>query len=351
MSRQRAPLVISSQRLSLLGDSLQSSITPESHLLAFQQRRRLLASGLLLPPAIAAAASPWSAAQAVPASAGGAAATSTGLARPVPLAATLNPAYSVLEKPTPESDVTGYNNFYEFGTGKSDPARSAPDRPKIQPWTLRVTGLVNKPRTLSLDDILKLGPVEERVTRLRCVEGWSMVVPWAGIPLASLLRQADPQGSAKYVEFVTLADRSTMPGLRSPVLDWPYREGLRLDEALHPLAFLATGVYGKTLPAQNGAPIRLVMPWKYGFKSAKSIVEIRLLEKQPVSSWERAAPQEYGFYANVNPEVAHPRWSQATERRIGEGGLFSKRLPTQMFNGYASQVASLYTGLDLRRYY
>lgn len=349
MPRAPSPLVLTSQRRELLGDSLQQQLTAESDFQAFQQRRRLVAGGLLVPSAIALA--PFSSAHAVPASGSGPAASSEGLVRQIPLATTLNPAFSVLEKPTPEKDVIGYNNFYEFGTGKSDPARSAPDRLRIQPWTLKITGLVQKPLTLSLEDLLRLGPVEERITRLRCVEGWSMVVPWAGVPLATLLKQAEPLGSARFVEFITLADRSTMPGLRSPVLDWPYREGLRLDEALHPLTFMATGVYGKTLPAQNGAPIRLVVPWKYGFKSAKSIVEIRLLDKQPVSSWERAAPQEYGFYANVNPEVAHPRWSQATERRIGEGGLFAKRLPTLPFNGYASQVASLYTGLDLRRYY
>jgi len=239
--------------------------------------------------------------------------------------------------------VTTYNNFYELGTDKSDPADNI-HRLKPSPWTLRIEGLVNKPRRLGIDELLKLVPPEERVYRMRCVEGWSMVIPWVGIPLGSLLKLVDPQGSAKYVEFVSHYDRATMT---RGVLDWPYTEGLRLDEARHPLTLLAVGLYGEVLPVQNGAPVRLVVPWKYGFKGAKSLVAIRLVEQQPVSAWMKAAPSEYGFYANVNPDVDHPRWSQATERRIGE---FTKR-KTLMLNGYAEQVGSLYAGMDLRRFY
>jgi sulfoxide reductase catalytic subunit YedY len=210
---------------------------------------------------------------------------------------------------------------------------------------------VGKPRTFDLDDLLKLSALEERVYRLRCVEGWSMVIPWVGYSLSALLRQVEPLGSAKFVEFHTLADRETMPGLKSSVLGWPYVEGLRLDEAQHPLTLLTLGMYGEVLPNQNGAPVRMVVPWKYGFKSGKSIVKIRLVDKQPATAWNVAAPQEYGFYSNVNPDVPHPRWSQASERRIGEGGLLAKRLKTQMFNGYAAQVGQLYAGMDLRRFY
>jgi sulfoxide reductase catalytic subunit YedY len=255
-------------------------------------------------------------------------------------------AYTPGEDKTPYKDVTTYNNFYEFGTDKSDPAANAGSL-RIRPWTVAVEGEVRKPRTWDIDALLKLAPLEERVYRLRCVEGWSMVIPWIGFPLAELLRRAEPTGRAKYVEFVTLNDPAQMPGQRSRVLDWPYVEGLRLDEAMHPLTLMAVGLYGEVLPNQNGAPIRLVVPWKYGFKSAKSIVKIRLLEKQPVSSWMRANPEEYGFYSNVNPQVDHPRWSQAKERRIGE---FFKR-DTLMFNGYASQVAQLYRGMDLRKFF
>jgi len=210
-----------------------------------------------------------------------------------------------------------------------------------------VEGLVHKPQRFDLDSLLKLAPMEERIYRLRCVEGWSMVIPWVGWPLAELLKKVEPQSSAKYVEFISLADRKQMPGVNSGVLEWPYREALRLDEALHPLTLLAFGMYGEVLPNQNGAPVRLVVPWKYGFKSAKSIVTIRLVDKLPTPSWVQANPREYGFYSNVNPKVDHPRWSQATERRIGEDGLFAKKRPTLMFNGYESQVASLYAGLDL----
>ena len=252
------------------------------------------------------------------------------------------------DKVAPWKDATTYNNFYEFGTDKSDPYNEA-HLLITSPWQVRVEGLVNKPTTFDIDDLRRLAPIEERIYRLRCVEGWSMVIPWLGYSLSNLIAKVQPQGSAKYVAFQTLADRETMPGLRYGGLDWPYSEGLRLDEAMHPLTLLTLGMYGKTLPNQSGAPVRLVVPWKYGFKSAKSIVTIRLTEKQPKTAWNEAAPHEYGFYSNVNPAVNHPRWSQATERRLGEGGLFAKRLETQLFNGYADEVGQLYAGMDLRR--
>jgi len=252
------------------------------------------------------------------------------------------------DKVAPWKDATTYNNFYEFGTDKSDPYNEA-HRLITSPWQVRVEGLVNKPTTFDIDDLRRLAPIEERIYRLRCVEGWSMVIPWLGYSLSNLIAKVQPQGSAKYVAFQTLADRETMPGLRYGGLDWPYSEGLRLDEAMHPLTLLTLGMYGKTLPNQSGAPVRLVVPWQYGFKSAKSIVTIRLTEKQPKTAWNEAAPHEYGFYSNVNPAVNHPRWSQATERRLGEGGLFAKRLETQLFNGYADEVGQLYAGMDLRR--
>ena len=255
-----------------------------------------------------------------------------------------------MEKPTAYADATSYNNFYEFGTSKSDPAATAGSL-KPRPWTVAVEGEVRKPKVFDLDELLGIAPMEDRSYRLRCVEGWSMVIPWVGWSLAELIRRVEPTGNAKYVEFVSLADRAQMPGLRSGVLDWPYVEGLRMDEAMQPLALLAFGLYGELLPNQNGAPVRLVVPWKYGFKSAKSIVRIRFVEKQPQTSWELAAPREYGFYSNVNPTVDHPRWSQATERRIGEDGLFAKRRPTTMFNGYEAQVAQLYAGMDLKKFY
>ncbi len=255
-----------------------------------------------------------------------------------------------MERPTTYGDATSYNNFYEFGTGKSDPAARA-DTLKPRPWTVSVEGEVKKPRSFDLDELLKLAPMEDRIYRLRCVEGWSMVLPWVGYSLAELVRRVEPTGNAKYVEFVTLADRAQMPGLRSGVLDWPYVEGLRMDEAMHPLTLLAFGLYGEVLPHQNGAPLRLAVPWKYGFKSAKSIVKIRFVERMPRTSWAEAAPSEYGFYSNVNPNVDHPRWSQATERRIGEDGLFQKKRPTTMFNGYEAQVGSLYAGMDLKKYF
>ncbi|WP_377157516.1 protein-methionine-sulfoxide reductase catalytic subunit MsrP [Roseateles sp. UC29_93] len=257
---------------------------------------------------------------------------------------------TVMEKLTAYKDVTSYNNFYEFGTDKSDPAENAHTL-KPRPWSVVIEGECAKPGRFGLDDLLKVAPMEERVYRLRCVEGWSMVIPWVGYSLAELLKKAEPTGKAKYVEFTTLADKAQMPGVRSGVLDWPYVEGLRLDEAMHPLTLMAFGLYGEVLPNQNGAPLRLVVPWKYGFKSAKSIVKIRFVEKQPVSSWTKAAQQEYGFFSNVNPQVDHPRWSQASERRIGEDGLFAKRRPTLMFNGYEAQVGQLYAGMDLKKNY
>ncbi len=256
----------------------------------------------------------------------------------------------VMDKPTAHKDATSYNNFYEFGTDKSDPARRAGSL-KTDPWSVEIEGLIKKPGRYLLEDLMKWGAMEERIYRLRCVEGWSMVIPWVGYSLADLIRRVEPQASAKFVEFVTLADEKTMPGVRSSVLDWPYVEGLRLDEAMHPLTLLAFGMYGEVMPKQNGAPLRLVVPWKYGFKSGKSLVKIRFVEKQPVSSWTRAAPQEYGFYSNVNPSVDHPRWSQATERRIGEDGLLAKKRKTLMFNGYEAQVGQLYAGMDLKKFF
>jgi len=265
------------------------------------------------------------------------------------LAARTNVALSTDEKQTPFKDAAGYNNFYEFGLDKGDPAENAHTL-RTRPWTVRIEGEVKKPLTLDIDSLLKLAPLEERVYRLRCVEGWSMVIPWVGYSLSNLLKQVEPTGNAKFVEFTTLADAKQMPGLRSGVLDWPYVEGLRIDEAMHPLTMLTMGMYGQVLPNQNGAPVRLVVPWKYGFKSAKSLVRIRLLSRQPKTAWNDMAPREYGFFSNVNPNVDHPRWSQASERRIGESGLFAPKRKTLMFNGY-DQVSSLYTGLDLKRYF
>jgi methionine sulfoxide reductase catalytic subunit len=256
-----------------------------------------------------------------------------------------------MEKLTDYKDATSYNNFYEFGTDKGDPVRNAGSL-KTRPWTVEVEGLVKKPGKYGIEDLLKLSAQEERIYRLRCVEGWSMVIPWVGYSLAELIKRVEPQGNAKYVEFVTLADPKTMPYVGSRVLDWPYVEGLRMDEAMHPLTLLTFGMYGEVLPNQNGAPVRIVVPWKYGFKSAKSIVKIRFVEKEPGTAWNKAAAQEYGFYSNVNPNVDHPRWSQATERRIGDGsGLFAKRHKTLMFNGYEAQVGQLYAGMDLKKFY
>jgi len=251
--------------------------------------------------------------------------------------------FSTTEEQTPWKKATSYNNFYEFGTSKDDPARRAGSL-RTKPWSVAIEGEVAKPGRVPLEDLLRPHPLEERTYRLRCVEAWSMVIPWVGIPLGDVLRRFEPTSQAKFVEFTTLYDPEQMPGQRRRVLDWPYVEGLRIDEAMHPLCLLAVGMYGRVLPNQNGAPIRLVVPWKYGFKSIKSIVRIRLAREQPTSSWMRSAPNEYGFYANVNPEVDHPRWSQARERRIGD---FLKR-PTLPFNGYAEEVAGLYRGMDLR---
>ena len=315
-----------------------SDITPEG---AYLQRRQWLMG-------LAAAGIGWASRDAW--------AQAGGTVPPGKHAALMGRASSVagassVEKLTRYEDLSGYNNFYEFGTDKSDPARYAGTL-KPRPWTVAVEGLVNKPGQFDLDSLLKLAPMEERIYRLRCVEGWSMVIPWVGYSLSELIKRVEPQGSAKFVEFVTLADRQQMPGLRSNVLGWPYVEGLRLDEAQHPLTLLAFGLYGEVLPNQNGAPLRLVVPWKYGFKSGKSLVKIRFVEQMPRTAWNVAAPQEYGFYSNVNPQVSHPRWSQATERRIGEdGGLFAKRRPTLMFNGYEPQVGQLYAGMDLRKFY
>jgi sulfoxide reductase catalytic subunit YedY len=248
------------------------------------------------------------------------------------------------DKLTPYEDITGYNNYYEFGTGKDDPSRNA-GRLKTRPWKIEVAGEVKRPATYDLDDFLKPYTPIERVYRLRCVEAWSMVIPWLGIPLRDIIDRMEPTSKAKFVEFTTLYDPQQMPGQRSQILQWPYVEGLRMDEARHPLTLIVTGLYGKPVPNQNGAPLRLIVPWKYGFKGGKSLVKIRFTEQQPITTWNIAAPNEYGFYANVNPEVDHPRWSQARERRVGE---FFKR-KTLMFNGYGDQVASLYTGMDLRR--
>ncbi len=299
-----------------------SDITPES---VYRQRRKFiqagtaLTAGMLLPE------------------------TSRASAR---LIAAHNSRYSTTETLTSYKNVTNYNNYYEFGTDKSDPAANAQGL-KTRPWTVRIDGEVKHPKVWDIDALIKAFPLEERIYRMRCVEGWSMVIPWLGFPLASLIRQAEPTGNAKYVEFTTLDDPAKMPGQRRAVLDWPYVEGLRLDEAMHPLTLLAVGLYGQTLPNQNGAPIRLVVPWKYGFKGAKAIVRVRFTEQQPQTAWARSVPSEYGFYANVNPAVDHPRWSQAKERRIGE---FFKR-DTLPFNGYGEQVASLYRGMDLRKYF
>jgi sulfoxide reductase catalytic subunit YedY len=268
-----------------------------------------------------------------------------------PLKAAPNPMYRLQEPPTPFKDVSTYNNYYEFGTGKDDPARLAGSF-KPRPWSVKVDGLVAKPKTFDIDELMRLAPLEERIYSLRCVEAWSMIIPWIGFPLAALLKRVEPTAQAKYVAFTTLLDPAQFPAQKKGLLsfaslEWPYTEGLRLDEALHPLTLLTMGLYGQVLPNQNGAPIRVVVPWKYGFKSAKSLVRISLVDKEPKTAWNTAAPQEYGFYSNVNPSVDHPRWSQATERRIGE----FRRRKTLMFNGYAEQVGSMYSGMDLKKYY
>ena len=276
---------------------------------------------------------------------------------PAPPGTTVSPAlarsgFRTAEEPTRYQDVTTYNNFYEFGTGKADPSRAARTL-RTSPWTVAVGGACAKPGKLSLDDLVKGLTAQERVYRLRCVEGWSMVIPWLGVPLGDVLKQFQPMSKAKYVAFTTLADPRQMPGLAYRSINWPYREGLRIDEAMHPLTLLATGLYGKPLPQQNGAPLRLVVPWKYGFKSIKSIVAIDFVEKRPATAWNDLQPHEYGFFSNVNPGVDHPRWSQKTERRIAgtASKLFAERIPTRIFNGYADQVAGLYAGMDLKRWF
>ncbi len=265
------------------------------------------------------------------------------------LTAARNEKYSVNERPTAYEDATSYNNFYEFGTDKSDPARYAGSL-RTMPWSVSIGGEAEISGSFTLEDILKPHALEERVYRLRCVEAWSMVIPWIGFPLGDLLQRFKPTSKARYVAFRTLKDMTQMRGQRESVLDWPYTEGLRMDEAMHPLALLTVGMYGRVLPNQDGAPLRIVVPWKYGFKSIKSIVSIQFTDRPPRTSWAVAAPEEYGFYANVNPAVDHPRWSQASERRIGDG-LFAQRHPTLPFNGYGAEVASLYSGMDLRRYF
>ena len=268
---------------------------------------------------------------------------------PASLAACSNAEGAQGDEPNTLDEITSYNNFYEFGTGKSDPAENAPKTLRVRPWTVQIDGLCARPGRYAFDDLVKPYRTEHRTYRFRCVEAWSMVIPWDGIPLRDVIARARPQPSARFVEFTTLMDPEQMPGQRRQVLEWPYVEGLRMDEATHPLALLATGIYGKPLPAQNGAPLRLVVPWKYGFKSIKSIVRIRFTAQQPRTAWNVAAPSEYGFFANVNPQVDHPRWSQARERRIGDGWF--RRRDTLPFNGYADQVASLYRGMDLRRFF
>ncbi|AOK28516.1 sulfoxide reductase catalytic subunit YedY [Burkholderia singularis] len=325
-------------RAALAGDDIpRSEITPQA---VFENRRRILrAAGAV--------------------AAGGLAGGAPGLAfaeyaspdaKARKLAAQTNPKFVVPDKVTPFKDITTYNNFYEFGTDKSDPARNAGTlRP--HPWRVSVEGEIKRPKVYDIDELLKLAPLEERVYRHRCVEGWSMVMPWIGFPLAELIKRVEPTGNAKFVQFITLADPSQMPGLSAPILDWPYSEGLRMDEAMNPLTLLTMGVYGQVLPNQNGAPVRLIVPWKYGFKSAKSIVKIRFVERQPPTSWNTYASNEYGFYSNVNPNVDHPRWSQATERRIGDDGFFTPKRKTLMYNGYGEWVASMYRGMDLKRYF
>jgi len=311
-------------------DVLPSEITPEP---LYRRRREFMqaAGGLL---ALAAAGLPSPAAAVEPAK------------RTIRLMGMQPSPLSTTEAQNTWEQITTYNNFYEFGTDKTDPAENAHTLVP-RPWTVAVEGEVRKPRTFDIDDLMKLAPLQERIYRLRCVEGWSMVIPWVGYSLSELIRQVEPTGNAKYVEYLTLADVKQMPGVRSRVLEWPYVEGLRMDEAMHPLTLLCVGLYGQTLPNQCGAPVRVVVPWKYGFKSGKSIVKIRFTEKEPRTAWNKSAPSEYGFYSNVNPDVDHPRWSQATERRIGE---IAKR-KTLPFNGYGEQVASLYAGMDLRKLY
>jgi methionine sulfoxide reductase catalytic subunit len=312
---------------------LPSDITPKA---VFDQRRNLIKAAAA--GSFGMALAPWFSRQALAAS-------------PEKLAATLNSSYASKEELTPYKYVTGYNNFYEFGTDKADPAAYA-ESLQTRPWTVSIEGLVKKPLTLDIDSLLKLAPIEERIYRMRCVEGWSMVIPWDGYSLSKLISKVEPLGSAKFAEFISLADRKQMPGIKSNIIEWPYREGLRMDEAMNPLTLLTFGLYGEMLPKQNGAPVRIVVPWKYGFKSAKSLVKIRFTEEMPKTSWSQFDAREYGFYSNVNPQVDHPRWSQASERRIGDAkGAFAPKIKTQMFNGYGDQVASMYTGMDLKKFY
>ncbi len=331
-----------------------SEITPESVYLnrrSFMRGLGLAAGSVALaacasPAPIAPSASSGGSASATPVVTPPATGGATGTLPPANAPAAGQPTDELGDALTPYDNVTGYTNFYEFGTGKGDPARLAKSF-RTAPWTVTVGGLVRKPKTFGIEDLLRLFPSQERVYRMRCVEAWSMVIPWLGFPLKDLLAAVEPLGSARYVRFETLFDPAQMPGQRSPSFEWPYAEGLRLDEAMHDLTILSSGLYGKQLLPQNGAPLRLVAPWKYGFKSIKSIVKIDLVAEQPSSLWMIAAPDEYGFYANVNPDVPHPRWSQAYEQRIGE----LKRRPTLPFNGYAEQVAGLYAGIDLNKFY
>jgi len=321
-------------------DILPSEITPET---IYQQRRRFMqgvvsttvatAVGMTMPTLFSSATA-------------GGLLPANSQAKSVDFPQLKTSALSSDEKQTPFNKIKSYANFYEFGTGKRDPEKHA-HRLKPRPWSIPVVGEVEKPQMFDIEDILSQFTLEERIYRLRCVEGWSMVIPWFGFPLGDLIKRCQPTARAKFIQFVTLHDTQQMPGQKIPVLDWPYQEGLRIDEAMHPLTILSVGLYGQLLPNENGAPLRLVVPWKYGFKSIKSIVKIRLVEQQPPTSWEDYAPDVYGFYANVNPEVPHPRWSQKKERRIGE---FFKR-KTLMFNGYGEQVAGLYNNMDLRKYY
>ncbi len=316
-------------------DRIPSEITPRA---VYRDRRdlmRLMAGGVA-----GAALASWAGRQAQ--------AQMPGKHAAIAAARSALPGAVAADKVTDFKDASSYNNYYEFGTDKADPAKNAHTL-KTTPWTVEIEGLVKKPAKYTLDDLVKLSAQEERIYRLRCVEGWSMVIPWVGYSLGKLVEKVEPQSSAKYVEFISLADPKTMPFVGSRVLDWPYAEGLRIDEAMNPLTLLAFGMYGEVLPNQNGAPVRLVVPWKYGFKSAKSLVKIRFTDKEPRTAWSKAAASEYGFYSNVNPDVDHPRWSQATERRIGEDGLFSRKRKTLIFNGYEPQVGQLYAGMDLKK--
>lgn len=315
-----------------------SEITPQD---VYQRRRDLMK--LMATGAAGAALAGWAGREAM----------AQGVAKPGKLAALPGAKSAVvgavtMEKVTDYKDATTYNNFYEFGTDKADPAKNAHTL-VTRPWTVAVEGLVKQPKTYAIEDLIKLSAQEERIYRMRCVEGWSMVIPWVGYSMAELIKKVEPLGNAKYVEFITQADPKTMPFVGSRVLEWPYVEALRMDEAMNPLTLLTFGMYSEVLPNQSGAPVRLVVPWKYGFKSGKSIVKIRFTDKEPRTAWNKAAANEYGFYSNVNPEVDHPRWSQATERRIGEDGLFAKKRKTLMFNGYEAQVGQLYAGMDLKK--